>query len=248
MSLSSKTALVLGGCGNVGSGCTVAFLKLGYGKVVVISRDPTRLDNLRQQIGELGTNRLICVLGDINNEAAAEAAKQEVLGHCGEVDDIVSCIGFSWWQKGLLKDQSRQELESTLNSLVVAPFVAFKTFLPLVQSKNEGTFTFVTGGGADMFLCPGTGFMSVGGAASQGLARIALKEHAQDPVTVTEVSFLVGVTPVPDKMPPAFTWIHNIDAGAAIANAILKRTGRGKTSTVTSHETLASLGKDGFIA
>ena len=68
-----------------------------------------------------------------------------MLGHCGEVDDIVSCIGFSWWQKGLLKDQSRQELESTLNSLVVAPFVAFKTFLPLVQSKNEGTFTFVTG-------------------------------------------------------------------------------------------------------
>ena len=69
----------------------------------------------------------------------------QVLGHCGKVDDIISCIGFSWWQKGLLKDQSRQELESTLNSLVVAPFVAFKTFIPLVIDNSQGTFTFVTG-------------------------------------------------------------------------------------------------------
>jgi len=247
MSLSSKTALVLGGCGNVGFGCTVALLKLGYGKVVVISRDPSRLDTLRTRIGEAGTNKLVCVLGDINNEAAAEAAKKEVLHHCGGVDDIISCIGFSWWQKGLLKDQSKQELESTLNSLVVAPFVAFKTFIPLVQNKPEGTFTFVTGGGADMFLCPGTSFMSIGGGAAQGLARTALKEHAQDPVTVTEVSFLVGVTPVPDQMPPAFTWIFNMDAGTAIASAIVKRTGRGKTSTITSHETLAQLAQNGVL-
>lgn len=247
MSLSTKTALVLGGCGNVGSGCTVALLKLGYGKVVVISRDPSRLDTLRGRIGELGNGRLLCILGDVNNEEAAEAAKREVLHHCGGVDDIISCIGFSWWQKGLLKDQSKDELESTLNSLVVAPFVAFKTFFPLVQQKPEGTFTFVTGGGADMFLCPGTGFMSIGGAASQGLARIALKEHAQDPVTVTEVSFLAGVTPVPDKMPPAFTWIFNMDAGTAIANVLVKRAGRGKTSTVMTHENLAELAKNGVL-
>ena len=38
-----------------------------------------------------------------------------------------------------------------------------------------------------MFLSPGTGMMSIGGAAAQGLARVTLKEHAQDPVMVTEV-------------------------------------------------------------
>ena len=59
---------------------------------------------------------------------------------------------------------------------------------------------------------------------------------------------MVGVTPVPDKMPPGFIWIHNLDAGAAIVSAIQLRKGRGKTSTVSSHETLATLAKDGFIA
>ena len=38
-----------------------------------------------------------------------------------------------------------------------------------------------------MYLVPGTGFMAIGGAATQGLARSALKEHANDPVCVTEV-------------------------------------------------------------
>ena len=41
-----------------------------------------------------------------------------------------------------------------------------------------------------MFLSPGTGMMSIGGAGAQGLARVALKEHAQEPVTVTEVCCL----------------------------------------------------------
>jgi len=39
-----------------------------------------------------------------------------------------------------------------------------------------------------MYLVPGTGFMAIGGAATQGLARVGLKEHVSDPVCVTEVS------------------------------------------------------------
>ena len=42
-----------------------------------------------------------------------------------------------------------------------------------------------------MYLVPGTGFMAIGGAATQGLARVGLKEHFNDPVCVTEVSGLI---------------------------------------------------------
>jgi len=128
---------------------------------------------------------------------------------------------------------------------VVAPFVAYKTFIQIVQNNPTSTYTFVTGGGADMFLTPGTGMMSIGGAAAQGLARVALKEHAEDPVTVTEVSFLAGVTPCPEKMPPTFVWIHNQDAGDAITSVITKRSGRGRTSTVMTLEHIQSLKNEG---
>lgn len=61
------------------------------------------------------------------------------------MDDIVSAIGFGWWQKGMLVQQSKFELESTLNSLVVAPFVAYKTFIHLVKDNPNGSYTFLTG-------------------------------------------------------------------------------------------------------
>jgi len=186
--------------------------------------------------------------GDIGSEGGAEAAYNEVLGQCdGRVDDVVSCIGFGWWQRGLMKDQSKLTVESGLNSLVVAPFVAYKVFIRLVQDSATSTYTFVTGGGADMFLTNGTGMMTIGGAASQGLARVCLKEHAQDPVTVTEVSFLAGVSPVPEKMPPTFVWLHHQDAGDAIVSVVSKRSGRGRTATVTTLDDLKKLKSDGVL-
>nr|XP_002124706.1 uncharacterized protein LOC100176454 [Ciona intestinalis] len=244
---SQKVALVLGGCGNVGSGIVGGLLRKGYGRVAVISRDPQRLNTLRNNIGA-AAERVVFVLGDVGNEAGAESARNEVVAQCGgRIDDIIAAIGFPWWQKGPVMFQSKLELESTLNSLVVAPFVAYKTFIHLVKDNPNGTFTFVTGGGADMYLVPGTGFMAVGGAASQGLARVSLKEHANDPVCVTEISFMLGVTPVPEKMPPAFEWIFNQDAGDAISSVIVARSGRGKTRTITSLAELKVLAETGTL-
>ena len=74
---SQKVALVLGGAGNVGSGVVGGFLRRGYGRVVVVSRDPVRMDNLRKQVGA-ASDRLLCILGDIGSEEGAQAARQEV--------------------------------------------------------------------------------------------------------------------------------------------------------------------------
>ena len=73
---SQKVALVLGGAGNVGSGVVGGFLRRGYGRVVVISRDPVRMDNLRKNCG--ASDRLVCILGDVGNEEGAQAARTEV--------------------------------------------------------------------------------------------------------------------------------------------------------------------------
>ena len=74
---SQRVALVLGGAGNVGSGVVGGFLRRGYGKVAVVSRDPVRMDNLRKLVGA-ASDRLVCILGDVGTEAGAEAARQEV--------------------------------------------------------------------------------------------------------------------------------------------------------------------------
>ena len=62
-----------------------------------------------------------------------------------------------------------------------------------------------------------------------------------------QVCFLLGVTPVPEQMPPEFTWIFNQDAGDAISMVAQKRAGRGKTSVVTSLDALRSLAANGAL-
>ena len=74
---SQRVALVLGGAGNVGSGVVGGFLRRGYGKVVVISRNPERMGNLQKQYSD-AENRLVCILGDIGSEESAAAARAEV--------------------------------------------------------------------------------------------------------------------------------------------------------------------------
>ena len=58
---------------------------------------------------------------------------------------------------------------------------------------------------------------------------------------------MLGVTPVPEQMPPAFTWIFNQCASDAISMVALKRAGRGKTSVVTSLDELRRLGENGCL-
>ena len=61
----------------------------------------------------------------------------------------------------------------------------------------------------------------------------------------SQVSFLAGVTPVPDQMPPGFVWIFNQDAGDAITSVVEKRSGRGRTSTVKNLEDIQKLKDQG---
>ena len=74
-----RHALVLGGCGNVGSGVIGGFLRRGWSKVAVLSRDPMRLDTLRTRVGAEMGHKVVYVVGDVGNEEGAEAALNEVL-------------------------------------------------------------------------------------------------------------------------------------------------------------------------
>jgi len=50
---------------------------------------------------------LFCVLG---SEGGAETVKQALLKAVGKVTDVVSSLGFSWWQGGPPHTQSLKDL------------------------------------------------------------------------------------------------------------------------------------------
>uniref|UniRef100_A0A3Q4B811 Uncharacterized protein n=1 Tax=Mola mola TaxID=94237 RepID=A0A3Q4B811_MOLML len=144
MSNSDRVVLVLGGAGLVGSGIVKALLDKGF-KVSVISRDSSRLERLQSFVSPTTKANLTTIVGNVGSEEGAEQAKQDLLKAVGKVTDIVSSLGFSWWQGGPPHTQSLKDLHWVVETLLYSTFVSWKCFFPLVRDDSNCTYTFITG-------------------------------------------------------------------------------------------------------
>ncbi|XP_060933330.1 uncharacterized protein si:dkey-238o13.4 [Limanda limanda] len=219
MSNSSRVVLALGGAGTVGSGVVKALLDKGF-KVAVISRDSSRLERLRTFISPSTKENLTTLVGDVGSEEGAELAKQALLDAVGKVTDVVSSLGFSWWQGGPPHTQSVKELQWVMETLLFSTFVSWKTFFPLVRDDAHCTYTFITGGAGDKMLMPGTGFLTVGAASALAFCQVLREEYPDVPCKLNQVKINTGVA-APERMAPGY--LNHLDLGETVAALVEKR-------------------------
>ncbi|KAJ8271960.1 hypothetical protein COCON_G00108190 [Conger conger] len=191
---SDRVVLVLGGAGTVGSGIVKAFLDRGF-KVAVISRESKRLEKLKSFISPSSRQNLVTLVGNVGSEEGAEEVKQALLKAVGKVTDVVSSLGFSWWQGGLPHTQTVKELHWVLETLILSTFVSWKTFFPLVKDDPSCTYTFMTGGAGEKLLMPGTGFLTVGAASALAFCQVLREEYPDIPCKLNQVKINTGVAP-----------------------------------------------------
>ncbi|XP_048402717.1 uncharacterized protein si:dkey-238o13.4 isoform X1 [Stegostoma tigrinum] len=243
-----RTVLVLGGAGTVGSGTVKVLLDRGF-RVVVISRDAARLEKLKNFVPAATRSRLSTLVGDVvkptdktqelrsfvhaslcfvnicytelssGSEEGAEAAKNAVLQAVGKVTDVVSSLGFSWWQGGPPHTQTLEELNRVLKTLVISTFTSWKAFFPLVKDDDKGSYTFITGGAGERLLMPGTGFLTLGAAGALAFCQVVREEYPDIPCKLNEVKLNMGVA-TPDRIAPGF--VNHLDVGEAIATVLEK--------------------------
>ncbi|XP_072135285.1 uncharacterized protein [Mobula birostris] len=218
MAAADRTVLVLGGAGIVGSGIVKVLLEKGF-RVAVISRDADRLEKLKNFVSTAARSRLFTLVGDVGSEEGAEAAKNAVLQAVEKVTDIVSSLGFSWWQGGPPHTQTLEELNRVLNTLVLSTFTSWKAFFPLVKDDPHGSYTFITGGAGDRLLMPGTGFLTLGAAAALAFCLVVREEYPDVPCKLNEVKFNMGVV-TPDRIAAGFA--NHLDVGEAMASILEK--------------------------
>eukprot|EP00062_Callorhinchus_milii_P005170 gi/632944365/ref/XP_007887469.1/ PREDICTED: peroxisomal trans-2-enoyl-CoA reductase-like [Callorhinchus milii] len=219
MSGAGRTVLVLGGAGTVGSGIVKALLEKGC-RVAVISRDAARLEKLKSFVPASTRERLVTLVGDVGTEEGAEAAKNSVVKALGKVTDIVSSLGFSWWQGGPPHTQSLKDLHKVLDTLLLSTFTSWKAFFPLVKDDPNASYTFVTGGAGDRLLMPGTGFLTVGAAGAVAFCQIVREEYPDVPCKVNEMKLNLGVA-TPERIAPGF--VNHLDVGEAMATILEKK-------------------------
>ncbi|GCB62652.1 hypothetical protein scyTo_0013091 [Scyliorhinus torazame] len=185
MSAADRTVLVLGGAGTVGSGIVKVLLEKGF-RVAAISRDAARLEKLKNFVPAATRSRLFTLVGDVGTEDGAEAAKNALLQAVGKVTDIVSSLGFSWWQGGPPHTQTLEELNKVLNTLVFSTFTSWKAFFPLVKDDCNRSYTFITGGAGERLLMPGTGFLTLGAAGALAFCQVVREEYPDVPCKLNE--------------------------------------------------------------
>ncbi|XP_063802314.1 uncharacterized protein LOC134970249 [Pseudophryne corroboree] len=219
MSSSQRLVLVLGGAGTVGSGIVKCLLEKGF-QVAVISRDNSRLEKLISFVPGTHKDNLHTLLGDVGSEEGAQKAAAALVSRVGKVTDVVSSLGFSWWQGGPPHMQSLQELQRVLETLLLSTFTSWKAFFPLVKDNPSGTYTFITGGAGERLLMPGTGFLTLGAAGALAFSQVVREEYPDVACKLNEVKINMGVAP-PERLGPGY--VSHLEVGEAIASLVEKR-------------------------
>jgi len=160
MSLAGQTCWIVGGVGVIGRGITRGLLKAGA-TVIVNSRSPSRLDNVRSELGN--PERLITVHGSLLPGYAPKTVS-ETLQSIPNLNHVVAHGAVRWWDPHGACDEtyslnirgSSRLLEMTPEDFACAGaqlaslhFSAAQELVPRVQaSGGRTTYTFVTGDGS----------------------------------------------------------------------------------------------------
>ncbi|XP_075795942.1 uncharacterized protein LOC142831031 isoform X2 [Pelodiscus sinensis] len=197
-------------------------------------------------LGGAGTvgSGIVRALLERGSEEGAEAAKGALLKSVGKVTDVVSALGFSWWQGGPPHTQTLQELTRVLETLLLSTFAAWKAFFPLVRENPGGSYTFITGGAGERLLMPGTGFLTLGAASVLAFCRVVREEYPDVPCKLNELKINMGVV-AQDPGRPGY--VSHLEVGAAVAALLEKGSVSHAVLCAGSPADLQALAREGTI-
>ena len=108
--------------------------------MVLAARDRERLAKVAQEVEALGRKALV-VPGDLRQEEAVEALRQETLRTFGTVDIVVNNAGVGKY--GPLLDFTPADYDWIMDTNMRASFLVTRAFLPTLLAKGSGDLIFV---------------------------------------------------------------------------------------------------------
>jgi NAD(P)-dependent dehydrogenase (short-subunit alcohol dehydrogenase family) len=151
--LADKVALITGGESGIGLATARLFVSEGA-SVAIIGVDQAKLE---AAAAELGTERGLCTIADVTDEAAVERAVGEAVGRYGRLDIVVSNAGI------------------TLDVHVLGAFHVLKHTIPHVA---DGGSIIITSSVVGLIGAPGVSGYIAAKHGQVGLMRAAAKELA----------------------------------------------------------------------
>ena len=206
--------IVAGGAGEAG-GCVVDSLLRAGATVVVPSRSPSRLDALRGRVPVDAPGRLYTAVGDLSDRSSRHEIRGRVRSEVGPVDAVVASLG-GWWEGEPLVDVPLHRWNQILTDNLTSHFLTARTFLPDLVGRPNPVYVMLAGIAA-LDAIPGSGPISVTGAAQTMLLRTLAAEYAATSVRFHELAILTPIaTAANDAIPETERWISRAELGAAV--------------------------------
>jgi len=134
-----RVAVITGASRGIGRAIALALAGRGA-DVVLAARDRERLAKVAQEVEALGRKALV-VPGDLRQEEAVEALRQETLRTFGTVDIVVNNAGVGKY--GPLLDFTPADYDWIMDTNMRASFLVTRAFLPTLLAKGSGDLIFV---------------------------------------------------------------------------------------------------------
>jgi NAD(P)-dependent dehydrogenase (short-subunit alcohol dehydrogenase family) len=176
-----RTIVVAGGAGNVGRVLVAALLRDGA-TVVVPSRSPTRLQELRGTVTGATPERLITVASDIGHEQDAARLVDEIASRHGPIHAAFASLGRFAPAPPVL-DLAANQLEQVIGDYLLAHVAAAGALIP--RLVDGGSYVLINGPLAFRPLSPESVLVSIATAAQEMYARSLMQQVTR--VRVNEV-------------------------------------------------------------
>ncbi|MDQ0063340.1 SDR family oxidoreductase [Paenibacillus harenae] len=164
--LFGKTIVVAGATGGIGEGVTKLLLQHGA-KVVALSRNEEKLEQLRAYLSGVDTGNLITLQENLDQDlAGSREVSDRLKEQFGHFDGAIVTIGNWGAANRSLIDVSDELWEQAVQDNLTSHFRTLRTLVPLL--KKDGALIHLSGLSADTPY-PGAGIIGLTNAAKKSL-------------------------------------------------------------------------------
>ena len=131
----SKTVLITGASGGIGSACVRLFAAEGYKVAIHYNTDKAAADKLKDELHGTGCEA-VCVWADLRDEAAVNGMFAEIEAQLGEVDVLVNNAGVS--QQKLFTDTTLADYDYVFGVNTLGTVNCCRAALPSMIRRKSG--------------------------------------------------------------------------------------------------------------
>ncbi len=135
MDFQDRVAIITGAAGGIGSACVKKFYD-GGAKVALLDIKEELCEKTVEKLG-LDNDRVLCLAGDLADEAQVKGLVEKVLEHFGTIDILVNTAGIQG-PTARIEEYKYEDMKKIMNINFFGTLLMMHYTLPVMQAKGKG--------------------------------------------------------------------------------------------------------------